>query len=471
MEAIIRRCAGLDVHKKSITVCVSVLEEHGKPNSEVRTFATMTRHLETLRDWLLDRQVTHVAMESTGVLWKPVFNILEDHFTILLCNARHIKAVPGRKTDVKDAEWIAQLLQHGLLTGSFIPPRAQRDLRDLTRHRAQLTDEKARQVNRIHKILEDANIKFGAVATDIMGVSGRDMLRALIAGSADAGQMADLARRRMRGKIPELREALHGRVTEHHRYMLGLHLRHVEQIEEMIAELDERIGLLMSEGKLDSDEATPMSDAQQEPPQASPMENPSCEPRQEPSETSPMKNSSSDSVANTAGAQVQPPLPFAQAVELLDEMPGIDVVSALEILAEIGTNMKQFPDGKHLASWACICPGNEESAGKHKSGKTGKGNRWLSRVLCQAAWAASHTKDTYLAAQYRRLAKTRGKKRAIIAVGHSMLIAIYHMLAYRQHYNELGAKFFDQLDPERITRYHVKRLESLGFAVTLEKAA
>lgn len=462
MEAILKRCAGLDVHKKSIAVCVSRIDERGKAHRQVRTFGTMTHQLEVLRDWLLQEQVTHAAMESTGVFWKPVFNILEEHFAILLCNARHIKAVPGRKTDVKDCEWIAQLLQHGLLTGSFIPPRPQRELRDLTRQRAQLIGEKAREVNRIHKVLEDANVKLSSVATDIMGVSGRAMLRELIAGNDDAPQLAELARRRMRGKIPELKEALHGHATEHHRYMLGLHLRHVEEVEALLGELDGRIAQLQRSGALDgaagvAKPADPAAASKPEPPQDPP----------------PARGGAAPSRAQLAGStppdQGAATLPFAQAVALIDKIPGIDVQSAVDILAEIGCDMRQFPSAKHLSSWAKVCSGNEESAGKRRSGSTGKGNRWLRSTLCQVAWAASHTKDTYLGAFYRRLAHTRGKKKAIVALAHSIVIIIYHMLSRGTHFHELGANFFDQLDPERVKKYLVRRLESLGFAVSLEK--
>lgn len=470
MDALIKRCAGLDVHKKSIVVCISIIDEHGKVHRQVRTFGTMTRQLEALRDWLLAEQVTHVAMESTGVFWKPVFNILEEHLTILLCNARHIKMVPGRKTDVKDCEWIAQLLQHGLLSGSFIPPRPQRELRDLTRQRAQLTGEKSREINRIHKVLEDANLKLAAVATDILGVSGRAMLRELIAGNADAQQVAELARRRMRGKIPELKEALHGHLTEHHRYMLGLHLRHIEELEVLLSELDQRVAALQASGVLDpagsqAGEPRPAPTAPDEPRGAEP-------PAPEPPQGEPESDRPAPLNSATRGGETLPlaPMPFGEAVAFLDELPGIDVQSAVDILAEIGCDMSQFPSDKHLASWAKVCSGNEESAGKRQSGATGKGNRWLRSTLCQVAWAASHSKDTYLAAFYRRLAHTRGKKKAIVAVAHKMLIIIYHMLSRRVHFRELGANFFDQLNSERVKKNLVKRLETLGFTVTLEKA-
>ena len=464
LEAMIQRCAGLDVHKKCIVACVSIIDEQNKIQRQVRTFSTMTRNLEELSDWLLKEQVSHVAMESTGVLWKPVFNILEEHFTILLCNARHIKAVPGRKTDVKDCEWIAQLLQHGLVNGSFIPPRAQRDLRDLTRQRAQLNNEKSREVNRIHKILEDANIKLSCVATDILGASGRDMLRALISGQTNEVELAELARRRLRGKIPELKEALHGHLTEHHRYMLALHLRHIETVEGMIADLDEHIARMIAGGELDSKPKStgPLTPAKETSPHAEP-------PTQAISD---QPESSQQSALGqrepSAPALVPGHLPFNKAIQIIDGISGLGVQSAIDILAEIGVDMSQFPSDKHISSWAKVCPGNDESAGKRKSGKTGRGNPWLRRVLVQVAWAASHT-DSYLGAMYRRLARTRGKKRSIIAVAHSILIIIYHLLSRGIEYHDLGADFFDHIDPARITKYFVKRLESLGYTVSLEK--
>lgn len=438
MEALIRRCAGVDVHKKSIAVCVLRMGQDGSVDKKVRSFPTMTKDLLELSDWLEECEVTHVAMESTGVLWKPVFNVLEGGFQVMLCNARHIKNVPGRKTDVKDCEWIAQLLQHGLLRGSFVPPRPQRELRDLTRHRAQITAERTRQVNRIHKVLEDANIKLGAVASDILGKSGREMLNALIAGKQTPVQMADLARRRMRGKIPQLQAALQGYVTEHHRFLLRTHLDHIAYLEGVLERLTQRIEQLVASGTLDDPGP--------------------WEPSQETSEESAEKD-----------LPEKDPLSFQDALALAREIPGIDMRSGVDVLAEITTRMSQFPTAKNLASWSRICPGNEESAGKRKNAKTGQGNRWLKRALTQAAWAAAHSKGSYLCAQFRRLARKRGKKRAVIAVAHSLLIILYHMLKYHQHYHELGADYFDRLNPERLTRYHKKRLESLGFNVIIEK--
>ena len=314
--------------------------------------------------------------------------------------------MPGRKTDVKDCQWIAQLLQHGLLKASFVPPQPIRELRDLTRQRTQLIQERAAAANRIQKVLEDANVKLASVATDVLGVSGRDMLEALIAGETDPEKLADLARKRLREKIPALQLALQGRVTEHHRFLLRMHLDHVTHLEELIGRLGSRIEEALA--------------------------------------------------------------PFAQAVERLVTIPGVSQRVAETVVAEIGANMDQFPSDGHLASWAGMCPGNNESAGKRRSGRTTKGDRWLKRILVQAAWAASHTKGTYLQAQYRRLAKRRGRKRALVAVGHTLLGIIYHVLKRGTTYAELGPDFLDRLEPERLTRQLIKRLEALGHKVTLE---
>jgi len=407
MDLLYTSCAGLDVHKDTVVACVRRLDSKGKVRQQTRTFGTMTGQLLELADWLAEHAVTHVAMESTGVYWKPIWNLLEGLFEILLVNARHIKQVPGRKTDVKDAEWIAQLLQHGLLRGSFVPATPQRKLRELTRRRRQLIQAKASVANGIQKVLEDANIKLGSVASDVLGVSGRDMLRAIIAGEDDPQVLAERARGKLRDKIPQLRLALHGRVTEHHRFLLQLLLEEVEQHEAWVARLSERIAQVL-------------------------------------------------------------PAPFAEAVQRLATIPGIDVRAAENILAETGTDMSQFPSDGHLSSWTGICAGNHESAGKRQSGRTAKGNRWLRATLVQVAWAASHTKGTYLAAQYRRLAGRRGKKRALVALAHTLLVIIYHVLKNRTTYHELGPDYFDHLDTERLTRTLVRRLERLGHKVTLQ---
>jgi transposase len=442
MELLHRRCAGLDVHKDSIVAALRCLDERGQLHREGRTFATVTAGLLELLAWLQGRQVTHVAMESTGVYWKPVWNILEGSMELLLVNAAHIKQVPGRKTDVKDCEWIAQLLQHGLLAASFVPPTPVRDLRELTRQRTQLVAEKAAVSNRIQKLLEDANIKLGSVASDVLGQSGRAMLRDLVAGVTDPGQLASRALGRMRSKRESLRVALQGRVTEHHRFLLGLHLDHVRQLEELVLRLEARITELIDRDRPPDPPPEPTAVAKDDPPP----------------------------VAAETATPPPPAGPVAwwQALALLVSIPGVSRRSAEVAIAEIGTDMSRFASSGHLASWAGLCPGNDESAGKRRSGKTRCGNRWLRATLVQAAWAASHTKGTYLAAHYRRLAKRRGRKKALVAVAHTLLGIIYHVLRKRQLYQELGADYFDRLASERLTRQLVRRLESLGHKVTLE---
>lgn len=407
MDIVYACCAGFDVHKDTVVVTVRRRLDDGKVRHQTRTYGTMTEQVLELGDWLEAEGVTHLAMESTGVYWKPVWNLLEERFQILLVNAQHIKHVPGRKTDVKDSEWIAQLLQCGLLRGSFVPPPPQRDLRELTRQRRQLVQAKAAVANRIQKVLEDANIKLGSVATDVLGVSGRDMLRALIAGETDPVKLAELARRKLRAKIPALRLALQGRVTEHHRFLLGLLLDELTHLESLIERLTARITEVL-------------------------------------------------------------PAPFAEAGRRLATIPGIDVRAAENILAEIGVDMEVFPTAAHLASWTGMCSGQRESAGKRQSGRTRKGNQWLRTTLVQVAWAASHTKHTYLSSQYRRLAARRGKKRALVAVGHTILVMIYHLLQNGTSYSELGADYFDRLDTDRLTRTLVRRLERLGHEVVLK---
>ncbi len=406
MDILYRCCAGLDVHKKTVVACVRRVDAAGPARQEIRTFGTMTCDLLALSDWLAERGVERVAMESTGVYWKPVFNILEGRLAVMLVNAQHIKQVPGRKTDVKDCAGIAQLLQHGLLRASFVPPPPIRELRDLTRQRAQLVAEKATAANRLQKVLEDANIQLAAVATDVLGVSGRDMREAIIAGQDDVEKLADKARRRLRQKIPQLQTALRGRVTDHHRCQLRILLDHVTHLEGLIGRLGGRIEEVMA--------------------------------------------------------------PFAEAAQRLTTIPEVDQRTAETVIAEIGTDMKQFPTAEHLPAWAGMCPGNNESAGKRRSGRTTQGSRWLRQMLTQAAWAASHTKDTYLAAPYRRLAVRRGKKRALVALGHTLLVVLYHLLKNGTTYDELGGDFLERLEPERLTRQLVQRLEKLGHKVSLE---
>jgi transposase len=410
MDTLYAACAGLDVHKKTVVACVRRRDGGGKTRSQTRTFGTTTAALLDLGDWLGRAGVTHVAMESTGVFWKPIWNLLEGRFEILLVNAQHIKQVPGRKTDVKDAEWIAQLLQHGLLRGSFVPATAQRELRELTRQRRKLIQANAAVANRIQKVLEDANIKLSSVATDVLGVSGRAMLEALIAGELDPAALAERARGRLRRKLPELAEALRGRVTDHHRFLLRLLLDDLTAREGLIARLPERIRAVLPE-------------------------------------------------------------PMREAIERLVTIPGVEQRAAEAIVAEVGPDLAAFAGAPQLASWAGLCPGNNESAGKRKGGKTTKGNRWLREVLVQAAWPASRAKGTYLAAQFRRLAGRRGKKRAAVAVAHTLLVVIFHLLKGKATYQELGADYLDRLDQDRVTRGLVRRLERLGLKVTLEPAA
>jgi transposase len=407
MDTLFVKVAGLDVHLKGIQCAVRCRQDSGKLFSQVRSFGTMTRDLRALADYLQALGVTHVAMEATGVLWKPVWNVLEGRFTLLLVNPRHLKKVPGRKTDVTDAEWIAQLLQCGLLRGSFVPGRPLRNLRDLTRHRAQLVGEHTRVANRVHKLLEDANIKLGSVASDVLGKSGRKMLRAMLNGQEDTDKLADLALGVLRKKIPQLKLALEGNCTEHHRYVLGRLLSHLGYLESQTREFSYRITHRLNE------------------------------------------------------------LLPASARERLDRIPGVNSTTIENVIAEIGVDMTVFPDEHHLSSWCGMCPGNEESAGKRLRTRTRKGNRWLRRALAEAAWAASHVKDSYLTAQFRRLAAKRGKKRALVAVGHTLLIIIYHVLKHNVEYRDLGPDYFDKLEPERLRRYLVKRLQGLGYDVTL----
>ena len=408
MDTLHPHCAGLDVHKDTVVACARHQPAQGRARTEVRTFATHTPGLLALADWLAAEGVSHVAMESTGVYWKPVFHILEDRFTLLLVNAQHLKNVPGRKTDRADAAWIARLLQHGLLRASFVPPEPIRELRDLTRQRTQVVGEKVRVGNRIQKVLEDANIKLASVASEVLGQSGRAMLRALVEGETDPDKLAELALGRLRDKIPALRLALTGRVTDHHRFLLGLLLDQVGYLEGLIGRLEVRILEVLA--------------------------------------------------------------PFSETVKRLKTVPGISQTVAEVVVAEVGADLASFPSSSHLASWAGLCPPNRESAGKRQGGPGRKGNRWLRTILVQAAWAASHSKGTYLAAQYRRLAARRGRKRALIGVAHSLLQAIYHIIKGGRVYQELGGDYFDRLQGDRLARHLVRRLESLGHRVTLEPA-
>ena len=406
MQVVYERCAGLDVHKKTVSACVSVCESDGSKKQRMRVFGTFTSDLLALADWLKENGVTHAAMEATGVYWRPVWAVLEGQFKQMLVNPQHIKAVPGRKTDAKDCEWIADLLQHGLLKGSFVPPTAIQDLRDLTRYRAELRQSQNRVANRIQKFLEQANIKLSSVASNALGVSGRQILEAIIAGQDDAEQLAKLARGKLRNKVAELEQALEGRVRDHHRFLLAEYLDEWEAIGQRITRIETEID-----------------------------------------------------------KQIRP---FEQSVALWQSIPGVDHLTACNLVAEIGVDMNQFPSAQHLASWSALCPGNHESAGKRKSGKTRDGNKWLRRTLCQAAWAVTRKKDCYLSAQFKRLAARRGVKRAVMAVAHTMLIIGYHMLKTGQSYHELGGNYLEQINKDQLQRYFVKRLTNLGLKVTVE---
>jgi transposase len=408
MQVIHPACAGLDVHKDTVVACVRRVDQRGRATEQVRTFPTTTAGLLALGDWLCQCGVTHAAMESTGVYWKPVWHLLEDRVALMLVNAAHIKQVPGRKTDVKDCAWIAQLLQHGLLRASLVPPRSQQELRDLTRQRSQLVAEQGRVTQRIQKVLEDANIKLSSVATDVLGLSGRLMLRSMIAGETAPEKLAELAQGKLRKKRSALQEALLGRVTEHHRFMLRMHLDHFEQLEGLIGQLNGRIEERLA--------------------------------------------------------------PFVELRGSLETIPGVGQRVAEVILSEVGTDVKPFPTAAHLASWAGLCPGNNESAGKTRSGRMRRGSVWLRTALIQAAWAASRTKDTYLASHFRRIAARRGRKRAAAAVAHTILVIVYHVLSRREPYRDLGADYLDQLDPTRVARRLVERLQRLGLKVTIEQA-
>jgi transposase len=409
MDVLYERCCGLDVHLRTVVACVLVPGSGGRPAKEVRTFGTMTDELLALGAWLAARGVTHVAMESTGVYWKPLYNLLEDRFALVLANARLVKAVPGRKTDVRDCEWLAQLLRHGLLPASFVPDRAQRELRELTRYRTALLRERAAELNRLQKTLEGANLKLAAVASTIDGQSARAMLAALAAGADDPAALADLAQGKLRAKLPQLERALTGRVGPHQRFLLARQLAHVTDLDELVAQVSAEI-----EARL---------------------------------------------------------RPAAAAVARLDTIPGVGRRTAEVLLAEVGPEVARFPTAAHLASWAGMCPGNRESAGERLSGRTRKGSPWLRTALVEAAQAAGRSKQTYLGAQYRRLARRLGAKKAAVAVGHTILGIAYHVLRDAAPYQDLGPLYFEERDRHAHIRAAVRRLERLGHKVTLEPVA
>lgn len=405
MDVVYPRCAGIDVHKKVVVVCARV-----KQKRLSRSFGTTTAELRELRDWLVSLEVTHAAMESTGSYWKPVFNLLEESgVEAIVVNAAYVKAVPGRKTDVNDAQWLAELLRHGLLRPSFIPNREHRELRELVRYRRSVMQERTREILRIQKVLEGANIKLASVTSHLMGVSGRAMLEALAAGTEDPEELTALARGRLKAKREALLLALDGLMSSHQRFLLAEQLRHVDELEERIERLSEEIGRRM------------------------------C--------------------------------PCEAQLDAIDEIPGVGRTTAEEIIAETGVDMSRFPTSRHIASWAKVCPGNNESAGKRKSGRTGRGNPWLRSTLVEAAVCCGRTRNTYLAAQYRRLAGRRGKKRAAMAVAHSILVIVYHMLRDGVAYADLGHDYFDRRSKPALAARFKRRLEALGYSVTIEEAA
>lgn len=409
MEVLYARCAGLDVHQKTVVACVRIHGSDGRAQTETRTFGTDTAALLELSAWLEQSGCTHAVMEATGVYWKPVWHILEESVALVLANAHYVRNVPGRKTDVSDAAWLADLLAHGLVRSSFVPERPTQELRDLTRTRKQLVRQRAQHVNRLHKVLEDANLKIGSYVTDITGVTGRAILAAIIAGETDATKLASLRNPRLKTPPDELAKALHGKITQHHRFLLQMHLEQIEAADRSVALLDVQI-----------EEQT---------------------------------------------------RPLAEEVRLLEDMPGMSRTSACVVLAEIGADMSRFPSQQHLVSFAGLCPGLNQSAGKSRSSKLKKGSNWLKTVMVNCAWAAARSKSTYARAQFHRLKARRGAKKAVVAVAASMLTAIYFVLRDRTPYRDLGVSYFDRRDQTKIANRLRRRLESLGFSVQMQPAA
>lgn len=456
MRVIYQRCCGIDVHKKMIVACLLICSAQGV-QKEIQTFSTMLSDLFRLREWLKAQGCQAVAMESTGVYWKPIWNVLEGELELLLCNAQHIKAVPGRKTDVKDAEWIADLLQHGLLRASFVPPRPQRELRDLTRYRSSLAADRARLVNRIQKTLEDTNIKLASVASDITGQSGRAILKAMLEGEQNPQKLAALARGRMKEKHEQLVQALQGTLGAHHRFLLQSQLRQVDFFDHQIWELDQEIAqrLGIQSGPDDPDTPDPSGTL------------PATEEKSE----SPVPSEFAESIGPfPAQSEAPKHLSSAEAIRLLDEVTGVNIRIGEIVVAELGLQMERFPDEAHLCSWVGLCPAAKISANKRLSTKTGKGNRWLRQALIEAANAAARSKGTFLGAYYQRLRKRMGHKKAIVALAHRILVIIYHLLKEQQAYRELGPDHVDEKAAEVARRRALRTLEQLGYDVTLQSA-
>lgn len=409
MDVILDRVCGLDVHKDIVKACVRVPGQDKKRDQHIATFGTKTEDLLALRDWLEQWKVTHVAMESTGEYWKPIYYLLEDRFEVLLANAAHIKNVPGRKTDAKDGAWIAQLLECGLVAKSFVPPRPIREIRDLTRYRKTLIQQRTEEVLRLHGVLQRAGIKLSSVASNIVGVSGRAILKALVEGKKKPAEMAELARGQLRGKIPLLKRALEGQFTAHHGKLINHMLAHIDYLEEVIADLSQELTTLL--------------------------------------------------------------LPYEEQLKLLETIPGVQRRTAEVMVGEVGVDMSQFPEDRNLCSWAGVCPGNRRSAGKRQPEKVSKGGRWLKPALTEATWAAVKENQSYLSAQYHRLVPAKGKKKAAMAVSHSMLVSVYHVLKKGTPYQDLGSDYFLRRNQEATKRRCLRQLEQMGYAVTLQKSA